>query len=382
MQSKRGFETNIKAIIVLGALVIAIVAVKQMVSSRHPAKSTQTAAIQPSSEQGSNEAIAEAMAKNLKLSPICANKTQVSDVYDCYNTYYTNLTENSGVQAAFADLRARYASGDQGAISMCHPLAHVIGRAATIKYPVVSEAYTHGDNFCWSGYYHGVMEGIIGRIGRKNLAGDLNSICTTIPGKERYSFDYYNCVHGLGHGIMETNNEDLPNSLVLCDYLSGSWEQESCYSGVFMENIIADGIDHTTTYLKPDDLMYPCDWVAEKYRQVCYLVQSSYAIEKTHGDFTQVFALCAGVEKAFVDTCYQSLGRDASGRSAYTQALTIENCMKGDGYDQLSNCFIGAAKDYVSNFHSDVQAKQLCNALEPDLMDVCNDTVTQYYKIL
>jgi hypothetical protein len=35
---------------------------------------------------------------------------------------------------------------------------HVIGRTALDKYKTIADTYAHGDQFCWSGYYHGVME--------------------------------------------------------------------------------------------------------------------------------------------------------------------------------------------------------------------------------
>lgn len=301
--------------------------------------------------------------------------------FTCYSTYYTSLTQTSGVPAAFADLKAAYQT-DSYTVSECHPLAHVIGRAAVAKYSTVAEAYQHGDSFCWSGYYHGVMEAIISKMGRSGVLANINSICDGIPGKDRYSFDYYNCVHGMGHGLMAINQDDVPTALQECDGLTGSWEEQSCYSGVYMENVIANGIDHTTKYLKPDDLMYPCDWVAAKYKQTCYLTQTSYAIGQLNGNFTKLFQICAAVESQFVDTCYQSLGRDASAHALYDSAAASQTCMLGKDFRQQSNCAIGVAKDFVSNFHSDVQAKQFCGSLPTaDLRNLCNATVADYYKV-
>ena len=72
-------------------------------------------------------------------------------------TYYENLTRTFGVQAAFADLKARYAKS-AFVVDQCHQLAHAIGHGAAELYPTISEAFANGDMFCWSGYYHGVME--------------------------------------------------------------------------------------------------------------------------------------------------------------------------------------------------------------------------------
>ncbi|MEJ0021556.1 MAG: hypothetical protein WDN47_03140 [Candidatus Doudnabacteria bacterium] len=309
--------------------------------------------------------------------PPCSNGD--SQNFECYAQYYKNLVETQGVPAAFTSLRAEY---DLNAYvsAQCHPLAHVIGQAAVEKYPTVAEAYTHGDSFCWSGYYHGVLEGVVARIGRQKVPGALNTICDGIVGKASYSFDYYNCVHGLGHGVMAFTNDELFDSLKLCDKINGDWEKSSCYSGVFMENVIVDNKNHFTKYLNPADPLYPCDAVDAKYKSTCYLMQTSYMLKVTTGNFKKVFELCSGVEDAYRSTCYQSLGRDASGRSSSNVTTTKNTCELGKNFEQQSNCVIGAVKDFISYFHSDTQAKQLCNALAADLQTLCLTTTDSYYK--
>lgn len=313
--------------------------------------------------------------KGETISDICV--TQQVQTFGCYEDYYVALVKNKGVTVAFGDLKARY---DQNSYikSQCHPIVHVIGSTATQLYPDVGTAYTKGDSFCWSGYYHGVMEGIIAQISREELASKMNGICGTIPGKASYSFDYYNCVHGLGHGVMAISQNELFDSLKLCDNLVGSWEQSSCHSGAFMENVIVDNKNHYTKYLKPDEPLYPCTVVEDKYKGTCYLMQTSYMLKVTGGDFEQVFELCRQVGN-FSATCYQSLGRDASGRNISNVDSTKATCALGKDFDQKSNCIVGAVKDFVSYHHSDVQAKQLCTALEQELQSICFSTIESYY---
>ncbi len=315
-----------------------------------------------------------------------ANATQSclntqSQNFDCYESYYRGLIKNQGLKAAFDDLKKRY---DTNAYvkSQCHPLTHVIGRAAVEdSYGSVAEAYTNGDSFCWSGYYHGVLEGIIGKIGRRRLFDEIDTVCADIPGKAKYSFDYYNCVHGLGHGIMAITNTELFESLTICDRLSGVWERSSCWSGVFMENVIVDGKNHFTKYLKPDNPLYPCDAINGKYRQVCYLMQTSYMLKVTAYDFPKVFGLCRTVENEYFDTCFQSLGRDASGSTVSDIERTKAYCLLGQSYREQSNCVIGAVKDFVSYHHSDKEANEFCGALPNDLQAVCRSTAESYYTV-
>lgn len=301
--------------------------------------------------------------------------------FDCYEAYYSAVVRDTSVADAFADLRSRY---DTNAYvkAQCHPLAHVIGHAAIEKYPTVSEAYTHGDSFCWSGYYHGALEGVIAKMGRANVPNELNTICADIPGKERYSFDYFNCVHGLGHGLMAYTNDELFEALSLCDRLEGTWEKRSCYGGVFMENVIIDNTNHVTKYLKPEDPIYPCNAVADTYKTDCFLMQTSYMLKATGNDYRKVFALCSGVGDGYRQTCYQSLGRDASGQNSSNAEITKARCLLGTDEEQQANCVNGAVKDFISYFRGFEEARAFCTSLPADLSSMCLDVGEQYYKNL
>ncbi len=130
----------------------------------------------------------------------------------CLQQRYQTATLNQGVPRAFAILKAAY-TVDAAVRADCHQLAHVIGRAAADIAKTVDQAYAQGDNFCWSGYYHGVMESIVTRAGATKLAVLLPTICASIKAQKPYTFYHYNCVHGLGHGIMDVTASNLFASL-------------------------------------------------------------------------------------------------------------------------------------------------------------------------
>ena len=323
-------------------------------------RQAQTTAFTPSFTYSCNKAITE--------NELCLEKS------------YQLYTQQKGVAAAFIKLKAAY-KADSVVRAYCHPLTHDIGRTAADMTKNVDAAYAEGDNFCWSGYYHGVMESIVSRIGAANLPKALPTICASIKASKPYSFDHYNCVHGLGHGIMDVTNSDLFASLNMCNLLTDTWEQQSCYGGVFMENEMDEvNPDHHTIYLKADQPMYPCTAVADVFKEQCYLMQTSHALRAANENFSQVFQECSQVESAYIDTCYQSLGRDASGDSSSTITQTVASCMLGQNHDAQQNCIIGAVKDFISYYHSDVQANALCLSLVPSLQPTCQTTKTQYYS--
>ncbi len=300
--------------------------------------------------------------------------------YQCIQKRYQDLVHESGVQAAFTDLKGAYET-DEFVKSNCHQITHVIGRAAVDLYGDIPESYSHGDNFCWSGYYHGAMEAVVAKIGPDKILDEANEICASVSEEQKYSFFHYNCVHGLGHGFMGVLENELFESLETCDTLEDAWERESCYSGVFMENIMADiNPGNKTKYLKADDPLYPCNEVDSKYKTQCYMMQTSHALTTQDDDFGKVFELCGTVEEDYQSMCYQSLGRDASSKGDSDPVKTKENCQQGGDDEARSNCVIGAVKDFISYYNSDTQAKEFCKSLDGDLRETCLQTGEDYYE--
>jgi len=129
------------------------------------------------------------------------------------------------------------------------------------------------------------------------------------------------------------------------------------------------------------DTVYPCNIVPQKYKDQCYLMQTSYMLKINHYDFKKTFDLCENVDKGFSVTCYRSLGRDASGSTVSDLQKTHDICLQGKNYEQQSECLVGAVKDFISYYHSDVKAKQLCESYDDQkIAQYCLQTAADYYK--
>lgn len=315
-----------------------------------------------------------------KSSIVSCDGTAAVD-FKCWEQRYQQLVKEQSPKAAFTDVRHVYEASDYMRAN-CHQVSHVIGRAAAERYGDVVAAYNEGDNFCWSGYYHGVMETVVQDIGVANITTQINTICEGARKQQEYSFYHYNCVHGLGHGLMAIKNNELFEALKVCDGLDGTWQQESCHGGVFMENVMSEvNPDHKTNYFSADDLLYPCTAVEAKYKPQCYMMQTSHALRQINSDYGKMFELCKSADEGFVDICYQSLGRDVSGNSISNLVSTKQNCMLGGDENAQANCFIGAVKDFISYHHSDQQGLALCNSLDvARLKEICLNTAVEYYK--
>ena len=234
------------------------------------------------------------------------------ETFGCYQRAFRAIVDAQDPGVALDDLDALYKS-DAYVKRTCHPLAHEIGHLAYAKYKSVTAAEQYARETCWSGYHHGLMESYISQFDDKQLRTKMNGICTQDP-SHPYSLAYYNCWHGLGHGLTIRFTQDIFHALRFCNVIRHSWERQSCYSGVFMQNIVANGSGmHRAIDLKPSDPIYPCDAVQEQEKPSCYLMQTSYVLQVKNWNLPVAFGICDRVETRYVGTCYRSMGRDISG---------------------------------------------------------------------
>ena len=168
----------------------------------------------------------------------------------------------------------------------------------------------------------------------------------------------YQCLHGLGHGIMLATGMHLERSLEICKTTETHWERDACKGGVFMENISPSlGVSR---WHRADDLLYPCNAVAFEDRVRCYQMVTTRVLPALGNDWGETAEVCAGAEAAFVQTCFRSFGRDASSHSSRDVERTIETCAVARPYGGEASCIRAAAHDFTANFTSGERARPLC----------------------
>jgi hypothetical protein len=290
----------------------------------------------------------------------------------CYETYFDGIVEGAGGPGAALTELAQLMRSDQYVQSQCHQLAHRIGHSAAVLYHGdIAAAFRFGDATCWSGYYHGVVEQTIEDMSDADLTAKMSSVCPVdATAANPYTFDRYNCVHGLGHGVMIRTKGDVFAALPFCDALSDAWDRSSCDGGVFMENIIEAQAGSTNVSLKVDDPVYPCDAVGDVHKLQCYQMVTSNILWRNGYDYAAAFRTCDGVEAAYVGTCYRSMGRDISGGSLLDVARTVELCNLGGEANRL-DCFLGAAANATLDRRDGVKSTELCDALPADYRQPC-----------
>lgn len=238
----------------------------------------------------------------------------------------------------------------------CHTAAHNVGR---LSYELAGEAVFQSCSAeCHSGCYHGGTEAYFRDHGIENLEANLNTICAA----DLNGFFTHQCIHGVGHGLMAWTDYEIIEALEFCDLLSHS--QASCYSGVFMENVVgglADDADHFTEYLS-DDPHFPCNILPDQYIDSCYFYQTSRMANLFNGDMEKIAVACAEIDQTHQSSCFASMGRDVNAHYPEpTDALRI--CGAANTEANEINCLLGAIQNTFWDSAGQSDALNFCLTL-------------------
>ncbi|HEX2079260.1 MAG TPA: hypothetical protein VHG08_16155 [Longimicrobium sp.] len=303
-----------------------------------------------------------------------------------------------------------------------HALAHGLGIAAYRTPETLAETFEGCPPTQMSGCYHGVVQGYflsLARQGRIAGQAELDTMCEAHRDKP---FLFFQCAHGMGHGLMAVHDNHVPMSLQACDQATDDFVREMCYGGVFMENIVRITHPHHTAEghagtqgASPDgghaghgggqqaqgahdahgdhgaggqaqagahghagmehgewkaldraDPLYPCNAVAQKYQEQCYTLQSSAILYFNGGDVLATGRACEQAPPAMVPVCFLSLGRDVTALAAQNHQRSLELCGRAAGLAGGRGdlwCTIGVAQNLVNLAADPDEGLRFCRAV-------------------
>lgn len=300
------------------------------------------------------------------------DKTRLADCHDqflCLRQAFGNMAYRDGPAAALGKL-ASVSLADRTVANLCHPIAHAIGHAAYERYHGdAGRALSEGGMTCNSGYYHGVVERAFAGVPRSKVFTMARTMCTRFETASA-TFLLYQCVHGLGHGLMIYSANDLPYSLRVCDSLQTPPIRQTCTGGVFMQNFLPGVMAIAPTkWVRKKDLLYPCDVVATRDKLYCYLIVTSRILPQVGYSWTNASAWCRRAEAAWVRTCFQSLGRDASGFATENPHTIMRIC--GAAGSMETECVYGAVRDITATDASAKRSPALCRLAPVAMKSYC-----------
>jgi len=264
--------------------------------------------------------------------------------YSCLERAFGNIAYRRGPRRALALFEERMAV-DPHVERDCHRIAHVIGSAVFARNEGdVARTFATGSSVCASGYYHGILErAFAGVRSEAGLGRIARSLCVGL-GIRRRGFLDYQCRHGLGHGLMIQTGYDLPLALATCGRLGTGWDEVTCASGAFMENV-STRFGFRSAWLSEDDPLHPCGTVPTRLRRPCYGRATTWALQLNRNDFEATAETCAAVGDPWARFCFRGFGRDAVVEAKYADvSRVLELCELAAGY--RPDCLYGAARTF------------------------------------
>jgi hypothetical protein len=337
-----------------------------------------------SSRNSSGRSIVSLSAIGDSLYKRCA-RLEYEKRMSCYSGTLDSLALMGQVKDAMAALN-RLGTVDPDAKSDGHVLAHQVGIAAGKNGDDIAATFAKCDASNQSGCYHGVIQAYFAQakaIGPR----EVNTLCLPFKAQDADRWIRFQCVHGMGHGFEMIYNHDLLKSLDGCDLLDDDWDRDSCYGGVFMENIVnvstPDAPGHEMVMqmstpaqsgkpfkaVDPSDLLYPCSAVGQKYQTACYQMQTSVILYLNHDDMGATAKTCDTAPHAMRFVCYQSLGRDISAWSAQDFVKGKAMCSLGSPRYQPW-CYVGFVKNLID-----------LNARSSDGLAFCEGLTGEFNKL-
>ena len=157
--------------------------------------------------------------------------------YFCFAKSLDNIYEREGSQAAFEYLNTISDDLNYGASHLiAHQLGHSLwddaGDLQIALAHVPYQEYSPTEIFRYGGVVHGIFHSYFLFNTEQDVHALIAQSCTNLA-SEGMSALQADCVHGIGHGLMAYTNNDIQQTLTLCDE---TLQPVNCYQGAFMEH--------------------------------------------------------------------------------------------------------------------------------------------------
>lgn len=262
------------------------------------------------------------------------------------------------------EMLAALAERDPDVMRDGHLFAHAIGIASFDSARDFATAFLRCSALFQAGCYHGLIQASL--AGATDVeAATINALCASVQAAGADRWTHFQCLHGMGHGLLIQNNYHLLRALDACELMSEPAARVSCFGGAFMENAMraahpghsaltasmgghASHGDNGASFpaVNPDDPHYPCSIVKAHQKSPCYGIQTAVILHLNGYDFGAAADTCESAPEWLRALCHQSLGRDVSGMANRDPKQMNRLC----GMDRTPNarfCYAGAAKSVI-----------------------------------
>lgn len=253
----------------------------------------------------------------------------------------------------------------------CHPLSHMIGKAAYTEYRDFAVASSYQDAFCNSGYLHGVIQAYF--LDSDDISESILTACSGVG----EPFERWQCYHGVGHGVMYATGNSLDTSISWCETIDSNDAIDSCINGVFMEQFIT--VDHSgqlSTKEKNTDITL-CATQPSDYKNPCYIYAPSAYLEKNPNDYLGAFHYCEQAGEDMIAYCITGLGGQIMKDNIHNPEAVSDFCNLAKSDEIEAICISGSVSILVNHFASTETTLPYCDTTFKSYKNLCRSVIEE-----
>ena len=296
---------------------------------------------------------------------------------DELNDLDEKVTKRGTTLDIFLDVVRLYDKSDY----KCHETSHHLGMWLYGHTTNLDEATQYVEMLCGGGLFHGVFQNYFMTQKSNNITPDEIDVVGLCSKYEDDSINRWQCIHGIGHGLINVYDYDVFAAVSRCEELKPGLDQISCSKGTFMQNVV-----HYYETGKGDfneDIYYPCDKVESKLAYACYHYHSSYILKQKQGVLKEIFEACDNIPREeMVKYCYYGLGRQLSAEARNDVDRAIFLCQEGLKVEYHTECLRGMMMTVVNRSTDPTIGFIFCKNLPEQYKANCYDGLGQWIIML
>jgi hypothetical protein len=243
-------------------------------------------------------------------------------------------------------------------VSEAHFVLHIFGEFLYEKEK--RQGIVVCDDALFYGCYHGFFSRAIATEGI-GIIGDLSKSCGAL---KEYSL---NCIHGIGHGIMEyKGHARLTEALKICEESLDHGESFFCAMGALMEYHFPLGENATSTRLlarneySKETPFGPCPSLPVSYQEVCYFNIAQWWRGVIPDNGKLMVQHCSALPDLNMrNDCYLGFGFQVPLYTKNKLSESINECNLIPSEEERKACFLGVS--WGSYYSNKVLSKTMCD---------------------
>jgi hypothetical protein len=309
---------------------------------------------------------------SVSLPPLVNVKDMPSNEYVSLREEYGAIVEKEGASQAISALK-EHAEKDTLVSAVCHDILHEIGKETYRKDNDLAQSLSLRDDFCNSGYLHGVFEAYFSDA-PEPLSG-IGAVCSSY-GEAQRPFDLWQCNHGLGHGLMYYTDGSLAEALSLCSEVVAPPHVSDCQNGVYMELFNGEFLAGENTVLSEyDNNPFAICQAQEVAVGFCYTYIPVYLSGVLDMEYVDIFDICSNAGLMYQDNCVVGVGAEAMKRNMSEPGNVFSLCDTLKDRSAKHVCVRGAVDMYLNQTASVEAALNMCTVAYEAFTTTCRAAV-------